>query len=158
MWCHTLCLSMSSFPGWSHASASLVSLLKGKSIVLSVQAGMQELPERKCSTAEGTQVVESHSHDGESLPWHFKVCVTLKLLSLFESEHCELNMPLPPNSYVEYLTPSISECDIWRKYHCTRNNKVVGEGVEKREPVSTADGNVDLYSHCRKQYGGSSNN
>ena len=32
-----------------------------------------------------------------------------------------------------------------------------GEGVEKREPSSTAGGNVNWYSHCGKQYGVSLN-
>ena len=31
-----------------------------------------------------------------------------------------------------------------------------GEGVKKREPSCTAGGNVNWYSHCGKQYGGSS--
>ena len=30
----------------------------------------------------------------------------------------------------------------------------VGEYVEKREPLHTADGNVNWYGHCGKQYGG----
>ena len=30
-----------------------------------------------------------------------------------------------------------------------------GEGVEKREPSCTVDGNVNWYSHYGKQYGGS---
>ena len=31
-----------------------------------------------------------------------------------------------------------------------------GEGVEKREPSYTMDGNVNWYNHYGKQYGGSS--
>ena len=34
----------------------------------------------------------------------------------------------------------------------------VGEGTEKREPSYTVDGNINWYSHYRKQYGGSSEN
>ena len=30
-----------------------------------------------------------------------------------------------------------------------------GEGVEKREPSCTVDGNVNCYSHCGRQYGDS---
>ena len=34
----------------------------------------------------------------------------------------------------------------------------VGEGVEKREPSYTVDGNVNRYNHCGKQCGGSLKN
>ena len=34
----------------------------------------------------------------------------------------------------------------------------VDEVVEKREPFCTVDGNVNWYSHCGKQDGGSSKN
>ena len=37
-------------------------------------------------------------------------------------------------------------------------NKNAGEGVEKREPSYTVGGNVNLYSHYGKQYGGSLKN
>ena len=33
-----------------------------------------------------------------------------------------------------------------------------GEGVEKREPSCTVGGNVNRYSHCGEQYGGSLEN
>ena len=33
-----------------------------------------------------------------------------------------------------------------------------GEGVEKREPSYTVDGNVNWYSHYGEQYGGSLKN
>ena len=34
----------------------------------------------------------------------------------------------------------------------------VGEDVEKREHLYTAGGNVNWYSHCGEEYGGSSKN
>ena len=34
----------------------------------------------------------------------------------------------------------------------------VGEDVEKKEPLYTVGGNVNWFSHCGKQYGGSSKN
>ena len=37
-------------------------------------------------------------------------------------------------------------------------NKSSGEVVEKNEPSFTAGGNINWYSHYRKQYGGSSKN
>ena len=37
------------------------------------------------------------------------------------------------------------------------NNKF-GEGVEKKEPSYTVDGNVNWCNHCGKQYGGFSKN
>ena len=33
-----------------------------------------------------------------------------------------------------------------------------GEGMEKREPSCTVGGNVNWYSHCGEQYGGSLKN
>ena len=34
----------------------------------------------------------------------------------------------------------------------------IGEDVEKREPMCTVGGNINWYSNCRKQYGGSTKN
>jgi len=34
----------------------------------------------------------------------------------------------------------------------------VGEGVERREPACTLGGNVNWFSHCEEQYGGSLKN
>ena len=47
-----------------------------------------------------------------------------------------------------------SEWPLLESLHVTN----VGEGTEKREPSYTVDGNINWYSHYRKQYGGSSEN
>jgi hypothetical protein len=40
----------------------------------------------------------------------------------------------------------------------TQTTANVGEDVEKKKPSYTAGGNVNLYNHYGKQYGGSSKN
>ena len=49
----------------------------------------------------------------------------------------------------------ISHLSEWLKSK-TQKATDVGEDVEKKEPSCTAGGNANWYSHCGKQYGGSS--
>ena len=52
------------------------------------------------------------------------------------------------------------------RYHLTpvgmaiikKSTNNAGEGVEKREPLYTADENINWYDHYGKKYGGSSKN
>ena len=62
------------------------------------------------------------------------------------------------------MRPSAAKSSKWEKNTSTGRrpknlqNINAGEGVEKREPSYSVGENVNWYSHCREQYGGSSEN
>ena len=52
------------------------------------------------------------------------------------------------------VTSCLSEWPSSRRTHVTN----VGEGAAKGEPLYAVGGNVNWYSHCKKQYGSFSQN